>query len=171
MHAGLSQQHIRDWVINTLFCYGYDMEEVMYDEKVKWEEWESAHKLILFFDEINTNPNVGGILKEILVDRKMLGRPLPSHVVPIGAANPYKLRKNKNDHFTQGLKIEGLKSSKLVYLVHPLPESMLTFVWDFGVLKKDDELRYIHKIVQHTTQEMAMLRDYVPQMADCLQVC
>ena len=57
------------------------------------------------------------------------------NVVPIGAANPYKLRKSKNDNFTQGLKIEGLKSSKLVYLVHPLPESMLTFVWDFGVLK------------------------------------
>ncbi len=147
------------------------MENEQYEEDVGWTQWESAEKLILFFDEINTNPNVAGILKEILVDRKMLGVPLPSSVVPIGAANPYKLRKNKNDHFTQGLKIQGLKSSKLVYLVHPLPESMLTFVWDFGVLKKDDELRYIQKIVSHTVQGMAMLSEYAPQMAACIQTC
>lgn len=27
VHAGLSQQNIRDWVINTLLCHGYDLEE------------------------------------------------------------------------------------------------------------------------------------------------
>lgn len=171
VHAGLSQQNIRDWVTNTLLCHGFDLEMKEYPDHVGWTEWEGATKLILFFDEINTNPNVSGILKEILVDRKMLGQPLPPSVVPIGAANPYKLRKNKNDHLTQGLKIQGLKSSKLVYLVHPLPESMLTFVWDFGVLRKDDELRYITKIVQHTTQDMTLLRAQVTQMAACLQTC
>lgn len=83
----------------------------------------------------------------MLVDRKLLGVSLPRTVVPIGAANPYKLRKRNEGTFTQGLKVEGLQSSKLVYLVHPLPESMLTFVWDFGILKPNDELKYIEKIV------------------------
>ena len=60
------------------------------------EEQRREQKIILFFDEINTNPNVSGILKEVLIDRVLEGEPLPSNVVPIAAANPYKLRKKKN---------------------------------------------------------------------------
>ncbi len=48
--------------------------------------------MILFFDEINTNPNVSGMITEVLIDRRLLGEPLPQHVVPIAAANPYKLK-------------------------------------------------------------------------------
>ena len=70
---------------------------------------------------MNTNPNIDGILKEILVDRRLMGDPLPDFVVPVAAANPFKLRKGKTDALTKGLKIQGLTSSKLVYLVKPLP--------------------------------------------------
>ena len=66
------------------------------------------NKIILFFDEINTNPNVSGILKEVLIDKVLEGNPLPPNVVPIAAANPYKLRKKHVDTLTRGLKIEGL---------------------------------------------------------------
>ena len=31
----------------------------------------------MFFDEINTNTNINGILKEILIDRYLQGKPLP----------------------------------------------------------------------------------------------
>ena len=48
----------------------------------------------MFFDEVNTNKNITGILKEVLMDRRLKGKPLPPNIVPIAAANPYKLRKN-----------------------------------------------------------------------------
>ena len=49
-------------------------------------------QVILFFDEINTNPNIDGVLKEILIDKKMMGVSLPKNFIPIGAANPYKFK-------------------------------------------------------------------------------
>ena len=52
-------------------------------------------KIILFFDEINTNQNIDGVLKEILLDRKLKGKRLPFNIIPIAAANPYRF-KNRN---------------------------------------------------------------------------
>ena len=100
-------------------------------------------------DEINTNSNIDGVLKEVLVDRRLLGEALPDFVVPIAAANPFKLRKGKADYLTNGLKIQGLTSSKLIYLVNPLPESMLASVWNFSSLLPSDEFKYIEKIVEN----------------------
>lgn len=161
VHAGQTQEDIRAWVQEYAFDrqkgYLHTMKtslgnlEFMTEEEVKFKEQElqsEAQKIILFFDEINTNSNVSGILKEVLIDRTLLGEPLPPNVVPIAAANPYKLRKKDADSLTRGLKIEGLKSSKLVYLVHPLPQSMFTSVWNFGSLVPADEAKYIRKIVQ-----------------------
>ncbi len=58
---------------------------------MKNSEYEKS-RIILFFDEINTNQNVGGILKELLVDKKLNGIPLPKEFVTIAACNPYKLK-------------------------------------------------------------------------------
>ena len=40
-----------------------------------------------------------------------------------------------------------LDNSKLVYTVNPLPHSLLNFVFNFGKLDKDDEVKYIEKII------------------------
>jgi len=58
---------------------------------------------VLFFDEINTNENVEGLLKEIVVDRRIDGKPLKETIIPIAACNPYKLKKNINT-YSSGLK-------------------------------------------------------------------
>lgn len=50
--------------------------------------------MILFLDEANTNENINGLLKEILVDKKVNGIPLNSNIRPISACNPYKILKN-----------------------------------------------------------------------------
>jgi hypothetical protein len=42
------------------------------------------------------------LFKEIIVDRKLLGKDLSPFIMPIAACNPYKL-KGKNDTFTAGL--------------------------------------------------------------------
>ena len=49
----------------------------------------------MFFDEINTNENVSGLLKEILIDRHLKGKQLPENIRLVAACNPYKLKPEK----------------------------------------------------------------------------
>ena len=82
--------------------------------------------------------------------------------------NPYKLRKRETDSLTKGLKIEGLKSSKLVYLVHPLPQSMFTSVWNFGSLRAIDEAKYIRKIVEKAVKDYELLKERLDVVAQAV---
>ncbi|CAG2241117.1 RNF213 [Mytilus edulis] len=67
----------------------------------------------------------------------------------LAACNPYRLRRNESILTTgfQG-KIKTDDRSKLVYRVHPLPESFIDFVWDYGSLSQYDEEIYIRKMVE-----------------------
>ena len=88
-------------------------------------------RIVLFFDEINTNKNVSGVLKEILVDRHLFGDELGENIIPIAACNPYKFKAENEKRFTSGLKHEKMKNDSsvdLIYKVEPLPESMFYFV-------------------------------------------
>ena len=51
---------------------------------------------------------------------------------------------------TAGIKHSRMnqKASKLVYRVHPLPESVFSYIWDYGSLNEDEEFKYIAKIVE-----------------------
>lgn len=82
--------------------------------------------MILFFDEINTNSNICGLLKEVLIERKFDGIPLDSRIVPIAACNPYQLKGETNTQ-SSGLtndNIAGIRLERargvldLVYSVH-----------------------------------------------------
>jgi E3 ubiquitin-protein ligase RNF213 len=52
-------------------------------------EVKEIKRVIVFFDEINTNKNVGGLFKEILIDKHVNGRKLNEKIVVIAACNPY----------------------------------------------------------------------------------
>ncbi|XP_067935230.1 E3 ubiquitin-protein ligase rnf213-alpha-like [Watersipora subatra] len=111
---------------------------------------------ILFMDEANTTEAVG-LVKEILCDGRMRGKPLDSKcgLKIIAACNPY--RKHSEKMITK-LKKAGLGYSvseedtqdkfgeipmrHLVYRVQPLSQSLLPLVWDFGTLasKAPDKL-------------------------------
>ena len=73
----------------------------------------------------------------------------------MAACNPYKLKQGANTD-TQGLKLEdiGIQSLKnqatqnLVYGVHPLPESIFNFIWDYDKLEEKDEHDYVEKILR-----------------------
>ena len=54
---------------------------------------KEKRKVIIFFDEINTNSNISGLLKEIFVDRHILGDLLEDNISIVSACNPFKLRK------------------------------------------------------------------------------
>lgn len=63
----------------------------------------------MFFDEINTNENIAGLLKEILVDRMVEGEAINKYVIPVAACNPYKMKHDRNEANTSGLRHRKLE--------------------------------------------------------------
>ena len=120
---------------------------------------------ILFFDEVNTC-NSMALFKEIVCDGTMQGRMLPQAVKVIAACNPYRLRSGGALHEMDdrvGLVFQhddglndvenvgtGIKDplSELVYRVHPLPESMVDHLFDFGALSEETERLYIKAMIK-----------------------
>ena len=68
--------------------------------------------MVLFFDEINTNKNISGLLKEILIDRRLEGRKIDKNILLLAACNPYKLKKNDSSTFTAGIKQKKMDEVK-----------------------------------------------------------
>ena len=132
-HAGISEEQ--------LVCFVHKMEN----------EAENAKQVWVFLDEINTCDYLGTI-NEMMCHRSIKGKPLLSNVVFIAACNPYRLRPT-GQITTAGLcgKTNTDEYSKLVYRVHPLPETMIDFVWDYGSLSKTDESAYISRMVEGLT--------------------
>ncbi|KAL4499721.1 hypothetical protein ABPG72_017261 [Tetrahymena utriculariae] len=119
-------------------------------------------KIILFFDEANTNSLISGLFKEIIVDRHIKGRKLHKNIVPIAAINPYKLKTEQqkqifNFQIQGGIKSEmdkKFQGTDLEYNVFPIPQSMFNFVLNFGELNKNDEDSYIANIMQSLFKEL-----------------
>ena len=133
LHAGIQKKQILEYI---------ERKEI----DAKSETW-------IFLDEINTTDHMG-LINEIMCHHTMLGRPLSKKLVFLAACNPYKFRSEKQ------IKTAGLEHkidrpdeySHLVYRVHPLPEAMLDYVWDFGFLKEKDEMSYIQRMVSPNNQ-------------------
>ena len=131
---------------NTLKIYeDTTFQEIIDFVKTNNQICDENNNIVLFFDEINTNENIGGLLKEILVDRKLLGDKLKEFLIPIGACNPYKQKIRKNSN-----KIKKIKKNKsnLVYDVYPIPESMFYYVLNYNKLDEYDEKLYIKNIIE-----------------------
>lgn len=143
------------------------------EEAVKLAEYNNLYyeglSTVLFFDEANTTSAIG-LIKEIMVDKKMYGISLKSalyNLEIIAACNPYRRHSKemivKLD--TAGLgyhvsaektydKIGDIPLRELVYRVHPLPDSMLPLVWDFGQLDNETESSYARQIVLQYVQRL-----------------
>lgn len=102
----------------------------------------------LFLDEINTCDYLG-LICDVLCHHHCKGKRLAPNLKLLAACNPYRIRSDKSI-LTSGLqgKIKTDQLSKLVYRVHPLPETMIDYVWDYGSLQKKDEKSYIERMVQ-----------------------
>ncbi|XP_077980160.1 E3 ubiquitin-protein ligase rnf213-alpha-like [Glandiceps talaboti] len=124
----------------------------------------TQHKVdtVLFFDEANTTEAIG-LIKEIMCDRRMNGKPLSNgdnSLKIVAACNPYRrhtlemidklesaglgyhIRAEETDD-----KLGRIPLRQLVYRVQALPPSMLPLVWDFGQLSSEVEELYIKQIV------------------------
>ena len=136
IHAGRSEEEIKSFV-----------------KKRDKEANETSQSIWVFLDEINTCNHLG-LINEILCHHSMDGQPLATNLVFLAACNPYEKRA-KDRIETAGLEMNDLMDdySELVYRVHPLPEAMIDYVWDYGSLTSQDEKAYIQKMAQQISLE------------------
>src|ERR1700722_2676355 len=136
LHAGINEQ--------TIMMF-------MNDALKKAEEGE----IWLFFDEINTCNHIG-LLADLIAHRMLNGKPIHHNIRLFAACNPYRIR-------TKAATTAGLlkpkdsrfeAKSKLVYQVKPLPDQILDYVWDYGVLKPKEEEKYIEIMVTEQLKEL-----------------
>lgn len=123
-----------------------------------------GQRVVIFFDEVNTC-NAMGCFKEMICDRTLNGVPIPDNMKIIAACNPYRLRTTKGlyggeemaglvyDHHgaTHSENVgTGIKDPlrNLVYRVHPLPESLIDYIFDFGALSSETEKIYIKSMLK-----------------------
>ncbi|CAG8574733.1 752_t:CDS:10, partial [Racocetra persica] len=127
LHAGIKEQDILDFMNEA--------------EKIAQER-----QIWLFFDEINTCNHIG-LLANLIAHREIFGRKIHHNIRLFSACNPYRLRL-KSDTQAGLLAKRYEEHSNLVYQVHPLPDQILDYVWDYGVLKPSDEKIYINIMVK-----------------------
>ncbi|CAC5380698.1 RNF213 [Mytilus coruscus] len=134
---------------------------------------------VLFFDEANTTEAIG-VIKEIMCDKSLGGKPIQIHerLKIIAACNPYRKHKEelikKLEQAGLGYHVDADKTTdrlgrvpmrRLVYRVQPLPQSMLPLVWDFGQLNSRVEEMYIKQMVLRYVNEGRL-----PQLTDLADV-
>ncbi|OWF52739.1 uncharacterized protein LOC110447384 [Mizuhopecten yessoensis] len=131
IHAGTSEEEIISKIDNI---------QNVAHKNLSTRKW-------VFLDEINTCDHLG-VITDMLCHHRYHGKTLSANISIIAACNPYRLRPRDAVH-TEGLqgKIREDELSRLVYRVHPLPESLMDFVWDYGRLSDTDERRYIRTMV------------------------
>ena len=170
---------ILGFVLRTLNVHGGMIDE----DIVAWTatEVDRANRmphenLVVFFDEVNTC-NCMGLFREIVCDRCLNGVPIPPNLKIIAACNPYRLRTALSSLYGHeemaGLVFEqherglgenvgtGIKDPlrNLVYRVHPLPESMIDHIFDFGALSSSTEKLYIHAMIKHQLKSEITVHD------------
>ena len=132
IHAGITDEEIVSFI-----------EEIT--KEVKKDEKETTW---VFLDEINTCNSLG-LITEIICNHTYLGKRINDNIIFIAACNPYRCltKKMKQSGLVYYNMNEKNKLDNLVYMVNPLPHSLLNFVIDFGSLKDEDEEKYIQNTI------------------------
>ena len=111
-----------------------------YINKKKW----------IFIDEINACKSMN-LFNEIICNHSCSGVKLNENIVFIGACNPYRKIKKKENKI--GLIHSGIKQNNLLYNVNPLSFSLMNSVFYFGSLSETDEEKYIEAIIEDLFEE------------------
>ena len=122
----------------------------------------------MFFDEINTCLSLS-LITEIFINRTYEGKKISDNIRLIGACNPYRKRKGNKEKC--GLSLSEDNDNELVYLVQPLPQSLLYYVFSFGSIDEVDEKKYINSIIENLfTKEEKDLHKYTTEaISQCHQ--
>ena len=113
-------------------------------------EANKSDEIWIFFDEFNTSV-LQNYICEIMAERvssllpfdTKYGQKIPDNIVFLAAANPYRLRERNNN---EGI-IHPSAKTLLSHMVNPIPENILDYVWDYGVLEQSVEKTYIQGMV------------------------
>ncbi len=125
-----------------------EKEIITFIKKKESHARDIKEQIWIFLDEINTCDYLG-LISDIMCHHSLLGRPLSKNLLFLAACNPYKERPEEHIK-TAGLEGKNITDeySGLVYRVHPLPEAMIDYVWDYGSLAPKDERDYIQRMVR-----------------------
>ena len=123
--------------------------EIM-DKKDEIARKNKNKEIWLFFDEINTCLSLS-LITEIFINRAYGGKKISDNIRLIGACNPYIKRKKNTEKC--GLTLSDDNDNDLVYLVQPLPQSLLYYVFSFGSIDETDEKKYINSIIEKLFNE------------------
>ncbi|CAG8439539.1 3367_t:CDS:10 [Acaulospora colombiana] len=124
LHAGVAESKISEFMAEAQ------------GEAEEGEIW-------LFFDEINTCNHIG-LLADLISHRILLGKPIHPNIRLFAACNPYRLRTKSQSQAGLKTKVKMYEEQNmLLYQVKPLPDQLLDYVWDYGILQKRDERKYI----------------------------
>jgi len=136
------------------------------DQKNELAQKQKDKELWLFFDEMNTCLSLS-LLTEIFINRSYNSKKLSDNIRLIGACNPY--RRRKGDKEKCGLSKSDDNDKELVYLVQPLPQSLLYYVFSFGRIDDIDEKKYIHSIIEKlfTEQEKDLHESTTEVISEC----
>jgi hypothetical protein len=128
----------------------FELNEFMTNAIAKAKEEEPKNKnLWIFFDEFNTT-SLQPIICEMMLDRvysigKKSLRKIPDNVIFIGCCNPYSI----NVHQDNKVGLAPQRNEQMLsHRVYPLPERIISYVWDFGQLSKEDELKNVKGIIK-----------------------
>ena len=129
MHSGVKENEIKEVI-----------------EKAEKNLEESKNDMVcIFFDEINTTSLLSK-MKEIFVNHKLDGETIDERIRFIGACNPF--RKNKEEEGDEGLKLDSSNDEEeMAYMVNPLPNSLLNYIFYFKSLDDHDVIKYIESII------------------------
>ena len=127
-------------------------DEILNNEikKIVEESKKTREEIWILFDEINTCHSFS-LLTEIFINRTYNGEKISNNIRLIGACNPYRKRKDFTEKF--GLSRNYEKENELVYLVNPLPQSLLYYAFNFGSINEEEEKKYIHNIIEKLFSE------------------
>lgn len=123
---------------------------------------QNLPQAIVFFDEINTSPSAD-LLKEVVCDRTIRGKPINNKISVLAACNPYlevaqsPVLTNVNPHLP-------IPAKNLKYKVYPLHDTLARYVWDFGSLSEKDLREYISAMTQSSLTQSGL----TPQSRDKL---
>lgn len=142
----------------TLDCHGgtheSDILQILNQAEAKFDDTTRTTKHVyVFMDEINTCGHMG-LVTEIICQHSVYGRKLRPEIVVLAAINPYRQKPivDVDNNYESGLLFQTANTRKLdpmshlVYRVHPIPNSLRDFVFDFGSLDKTKETMYIESM-------------------------
>jgi len=131
LHAGIEEETIIIFISEAL-----KMSE-------KSEIW-------ILFDEINTCNHLG-LLGDLISNRIFQNKPIHPNIRLFATCNPYRFRTQ-----SKAANIEKFKEqSELVYQTRPLPDQIMDYVWNYGILNQQVEYKYIQIMVNNGLKELA----------------